>query len=670
MRPVPMLAWRLLAGSGGRGALTTALSALAVAVTTALMLLVLGVALGFEQRADREAWLNPRYAEGDATAIMAVSSDFVRDQPIVVVELAQLDESAPAPPGLERFPAPGEVWLSPDLTSLVAEIPAGELGNRFAGDATGTFIAGQIGDQALVYPDQLMAIIGRDQEHMDRSLAGMLWSEPFVSSPTPITSFEGRDPIWRFGYRALSTFAAALVVVPLVVLGSAAGRLSTAYRDRRLAAMRLVGATPGQVMGVTMFETALIGLTGALLGLGIYAATLPLTSQVQASGGTWFVSDLWVGWPFALAALVLVPVIVVFSALLGFRRLIVSPLGVARRQRSSVATVWRLLLFMALLVAFILGAQDLGRANGVWFGALFAILFLGLSIAGPFLMRILGWVMVLFARGPSTLLAGRRIVDDPYSVWRTVGSLALTGFVAGFLMIIVPANMSWMNDRESYLDILVDESQATEVIDQLRAAAGARGLDVNVSSDPDSYWMGLDDQLHSTVTVVVNGDAAARDQMRTIIWETHGSTPPVSGESQAWRGRTETGDVRVAAMLVLSVSLAVACVSAMITGVTGILDRRQTLSSLRLSGVPLRVLDAARIRETLVPFLMVGGGAVAAGIICALPLAAIAGVSGEDRSLTLFLIPAGVALVGLAIAEIASRITLRSATANPTAHRL
>lgn len=670
MRLIPMLAWRLLAGSGGRGALTTALSAFAIAVTTALMLLVLGVALGFEKRADREAWLSPRYAEDNATAIMAVSSDYVRGRPIVVVELAQLSDSAPAPPGLDHFPAPGEVWLSPELASMVSRLPGEELGRRFASEGSGTVIAGPIGDQALVHSDQLMAIIGRDRAHMEQSLVGMLWTEPFVSQPTPIAGFQGWDPVWRFGYRALSTFAAALVVVPLVVLGSSAGRLSTAYRDRRLAAMRLVGATPGQVMGVTMFESAVIGITGALAGLGIYAATLPLTSQVPASGGAWFVSDLWVGWPLALAALVVVPVIVVFSALLGFRRLIVSPLGVARKQRSNVATVWRLLLFLALIVAFVVLAPEIRRANGVTFGMLFAMIFLGLSIAGPFVVRLLGWAMVLLARGPAGLLAGRRIVDDPYSVWRTVGSLALTGFVAGFLMIVIPANSSWMEDRVNEMDVLVHESQATNVANQIESVAAARGLEVSVTVDPDAYWIGEDEQQWPLITVAVQGGAAARDQVRTIIWEADTAMPPSSGESMAWSSQTETGDVRVAAMLVLSVSLAVASVSAMITGVTGILDRRQTLSSLRLSGVPLGVLDSARIREMLIPFLVVGGGAVLAGIFCALPIAVVAGVTGEDRSMTIFLIPAAVAVAGLAIAEIASRITLRSATADPTANRL
>src|SRR5690606_13375870 len=124
-----------------------------------------------------------------------------------------------------------------------------------------------------------------------------------------------------------------LLVVPLFVLGTAAGRLATTYRDRRLAAMRLVGATPGQVRAITMFETMLVGLGGALVGTAVYILTLPLAARVEATGGAWFVGDLWVGWPIVAATLVAVPVIVCFSALLGLRKLIISPLGVARRQQ-------------------------------------------------------------------------------------------------------------------------------------------------------------------------------------------------------------------------------------------------------------------------------------------------------------------------------------------------
>jgi hypothetical protein len=168
---------------------------------------------------------------------------------------------------------------------------------------------------------------------------------------------------------------------------------------------------------------------------------------------------------------------------------------------------------------------------------------------------------------------------------------------------------------------------------------------------------------------VARGDSDV-DRARTILWNNSTSSSPISSGGFSWEYDAQINDIRLASVLVLSVTLAVAAASAMITGVTGVLDRRQTLSLLRLAGTPLRVLDGARMRETLVPFVVLGAGAVAAGMFCALPLAVSAEVTSDQRSLTTLLIPVTVAVVGLTLAEVASRITLRAATSDPNVKRM
>lgn len=670
MRAVPQLAWRLLLGSGGRGALTTALSAFAVAIATGLLLLTLGVALGFNQRGERESWLIPVEAESNPAAMMAVTTDYVRGTAVVTVDLAELGNDAPVPPGLDHFPQPGEVWFSPALADLVATLPANQLASRYSGST----VAGTIGDAALVYPDQLTVITGRDATWFEQPLAGENWTSPWFAPPTAINNFDGRDPWWLGNYQALSAFAVALLVVPLIVLGTAAGRLATTYRDRRLAAMRLVGATPGQVRAITLFETMLVGIAGALVGTGVYVLSLPLAARVEASGGSWFVGDLWVGWPVALATLATVPLIVCFSALLGLRKLIISPLGVARRQQAKGATAWRALLFLLLIVSYIIIAPGIQRSEAVIFGVFFGMLFLGFSIMGPFVVRILGYIMAFFARKPATLLAGRRIIDDPHSVWRIVGGITLTGFVAGFLMIMIPASINARGDEFPSVGSYVLGSDLDRVTSEIQTGIDEHGIHgvLEVAADEPIP----DDSLVWLSAFVTSGNEAEVDQLRTIFSNTAGLFVPGSSDAYSWQNNNEMRDIRTASMLVLTVTLAVASASAMINGVTGVLDRRQTLTSLRLAGAPLSVLDGARIRETLVPFILLGGGAVTTGIFCALPLSLLAQmdvlerIDEYQRSLALLLIPLAVAVVGLALAEFASRATLRSATANPTAHRI
>lgn len=666
MRVVPVLAWKLLRGSGGRGAVITGLSVLAITIATALLLLTVGIALGFNERGERAAWLQPEKAEHAPAAMMAVMTDFVRGEPIAIVDVAAMSNDAPAPPGMESFPTTGEVWISPALATLIDELPEAELGQRFENDQADTHIAGEIGREALAHPDQLMAIFGRDVEYLEEAPTGDHWLQPYFSHPVPVADFAGRQPEWLPSYQALSAFAAMLVIVPLFVLGTAAGRLSASHREQRLSAMRLVGATPGQVLGITVFETVLGGLAGTVLGLGIYAFTLPLTARVSTTGGAWYVSDLWVGWEIAVAALVAVPLIVGIGALLGLRKLVISPLGVARRQQMKGATVWRGVIFIGLVAVYGMWAPTVNTAGGVIFALFFGLLFLGFSLMGPLVVRVLGHLLAFFARTPQTLLAGRRIVDDPHSVWRTVGGITLTGFVAGFLTIIIPLATQAQDESGTSLTMVAEQTQTAEVVPAIEQVIDDQEINATVNAETTDLPRNQPDWI----TIEISGSESELDTLRTAIANIPDVSRPASSEGESWMDHATLDDIRLAGILVLTVTLAVACISATITGVSSVLDRRQTFSALRLAGTPLKVLDGARLRETLVPFLMLGGGGVGAGIFCALPLAVSAEVTSADRSLAMLLIPVAVAIAGLTLADIASRITLRSATADPTAHRL
>lgn len=669
MRPIPGLAFRLLRGSGGAGMLSAGLSALAVAVAVALLLLTLGVNHGFSERAERESWMNPDWVGSDATAVQAVSTDFVRGRPIAVIDLAALngDSDLPTPPGMSRFPEPGEVWTSPALAELGRELPRDQLANRFGGAEAP---AGILGNDALTYPGQLVAVVGRDvgDAALGDGRPESLIPTPYSAPPTRVTDFSGMEPYWYVTYQALAAFATALVVVPLVVLGAAAGRLATAQRDRRLSAMRLFGATPGQVLAITTFETVLIGAIGTVLGAAAYALSLPPASLVEATGGTWFVSDLWVGTGTLALTLIAAPLVVGASALFGMRRLVISPLGVARRQSPRGARIWRLLLFVVLIAGYAFVAPGIDRSRAASFAVFFGVLFLALSVLGPFIVGLLGWVLTLLARGPETLLAGRRLREDPRSAWRTVGGIILAAFVAGFLTIMSPQDVSSLTGPSNGLDVIVPASESAASADEARGALRETGIDgpVSVTKAGDFVTTG---SAARALSIRVGGGADDLDRARTALSGISPWLPPASSESITWDMVTQTRDLTSASLLVLAVTLAVASASAAITGVTGVLDRRKTFGLLRLAGMPLSALDGARLRETLAPLIVLGGGAVAAGIFCALPLAASAELTTDPQSFLKLAVLALLAALGVALAEICSGLSLRLATRQGTAHR-
>ncbi|GAA3927606.1 hypothetical protein GCM10023085_06030 [Actinomadura viridis] len=673
MRCVPGLAWRLLRGGGRRGALGAALTWAAVAVSTGLLLFAVGAVHAFGERADADAWRHRAATTGPATAVLARSTDHVRGRPITVVELAALDGRAPVPPGMARFPRPGETWVSPALGRLIRELPSDQLGRRFGAPPAGT-----LGRDALEHPAELVAVVGRHAHDpamtapREERVRG--W-EP-VASPAPIDAFDtGAVSLRSQIYRALMVIAAVLMVVPLLVFGGAAARLTVARRDERLAALRLVGATPGQVVALTTAEAVLTAAAGSLTGALVYAAAIPALGRIPVGGGRSFTGDLWPGVLPVAGVLVAVPLLVGVSAVAGLRRVVVSPLGVAQRVTPPALRAVRLIVLVALVLAFGIvggGLAGMGNAGLVILLVFLALAFLGLNLVGPWVAALLGRVVVGTARGPAWLLAGRRLVDDPRSAWRTVAGIALGGFVAGFLSLLNPSvTGTGAADR---LELAVPGERSAAVAAQ--AAKRTEGLGARITVTRGTGGgppggaagggaaaggaAGGGAAAPAIVAVTVPGGAAALDRARTALT---GLVPGQVATTPADMGaeRHLVADLRTGSLTVLTVSFLIAVASAGITGASSVLDRRETYATLRLAGTPLAVLDRARLAETLVPLAVMGGGSLLTGVFFALPFAAEFGYAGA-WTLGAFVVAGGAAVLG---ASALSRPLLRSVTTDP-----
>ncbi|NBH11167.1 ABC transporter permease, partial [Amycolatopsis sp. SID8362] len=137
----------------------------------------------------------------------------------------------PAAPGVARLPGPGEAVLSPALAALLRS-PEGELLRpRFPQQVIGT-----IGDAGLTGPNELFFYVG----------SATVATQP---GAVPVSGFGGEprrrglDPLELL----LVVVGATTCLVPVFVFVVTSTRLAAAARDRRLAALRLVGADRGQV---------------------------------------------------------------------------------------------------------------------------------------------------------------------------------------------------------------------------------------------------------------------------------------------------------------------------------------------------------------------------------------------------------------------------------------
>ncbi|RBQ14108.1 ABC transporter permease [Spongiactinospora rosea] len=667
------LSWRLLRGGGARGLVGAGLTLAAVAVSTALLLFAVGMNIAFEARADRGAWRNPVAAQGAAVAVQSARPDYAGERIISLVEIAALRPGIAPPAGLAHVPAPGEVWMSPALAALARELPPAELAGRFPAGPVRI-----IGDAGLVHGDELVAVVGRAADDPAMALPAPGSERPLNAiPPTRVAGFGGEHGEMASGYRILALIATVLVVVPLLVFGGAAARLTVARRDQRLAALRLVGATPGQVVSMTVAEAVVVAGAGALAGLVVYALAVPLLAHIPIGGGGWYAGDLWPGALPVAGVLLAVPLLVGLSAVAGLRQVVVSPLGVARRQTPPGMRAIRLVVTLAVLAA----APMIG---GIGWGAFIIMLglgFLSINLAGPWVVGLIGRITTATARGPARLLAGRRLVDDPRAAWRTVSGVALTGFVAGFLGLLSPSG-GMMGERpagELRLEVPAREVAAVaKAADARLTAAGVRAtvvVDEPGKSAPGgsekgrgkSTQKGSEKDTEKAAARLLTAklerdDPATVDRARTAL---AGLSPGHSATSPADDGR-EGGmllnDVRTGTIVVLTVSFLVAVASAGITAASSILDRRQTYALLRLAGTPLSVLDRARRAETLIPLTVMGGGSVLAGVVCGLPIMAGA------VSVTGVVVLVGCLVLGFAGVVGAGALTrplLRSVTANP-----
>ncbi|WP_108720062.1 hypothetical protein [Miniimonas sp. S16] len=241
-------------------------------------------------------------------------------------------------------------------------------------------------------------------------------------------------------YPILAGFAVLLLLVPLTTLGGAAARLAVSRRDARLAALRLAGATSGQVGTLAVLDAVAQAVVGAVLGVALYAALLPAVAQLRFQGRTFEIAELWVGaGPLALTVLAVV-LIAAWSALLGLRRVVITPIGVAARTTPPGLRAMRLLAVVLALIALTVVQAVMKNAVGmlmlVFVVGVVAAGMATLNLVGPFVLGLVGRATAARARSAATLLAGRRLADDPRTAWRSVGGVALATFIAGATSIV------------------------------------------------------------------------------------------------------------------------------------------------------------------------------------------------------------------------------------------
>lgn len=326
--------------------------------------------------------------------------------------LAPEGPGAPVPPGLAALPADGDMAVSPALRDLLATPDGDLLRARLPyRDAATITDAGLLGPQELAFY--------ATDDRVRSTGAGALvdsFGQPVTRPPL--------DPVLRL----VAGVGVVALLLPVAVFVSTAARFGAARRDRRLAALRLLGLDAGRIRRLAAAEALWAALLGDLVGVGVFAAGRQLLRWASVPGLSFFPADARPQPVLALAVLLAVPAVAVVAGAVGLRAVAAQPLAVVRSAARGRRRVWwRLLLPVAGLALLV---QQLGTGAEVRLVALAA----GLVLVG--VLALLPWAVDVVVRrlgaGPVPWqLAVRRLQAGSGTSGRVAAGVAVA--VAGLL---------------------------------------------------------------------------------------------------------------------------------------------------------------------------------------------------------------------------------------------
>ncbi|MFJ5515881.1 ABC transporter permease [Streptomyces griseoluteus] len=412
--------------TGGReGWVRTALTAVGVGMGVALLLLTTalpGVVSARhaveEARSDYTFAVHP-LPKGDDTLLLADTGTWWRTTSIRGRLLEPEGPKAPLPPGVDRFPAKGEMLVSPALGELLASRDAGLLRERLPYRITGT-----IGAKGLLGPRELAYYAGAEGL---KPKAGGARTERLRAFGDPQPDTAQADPVLLM--MVLVVFV--VLLMPVAVFIAAAVRFGGERRDRRLAALRLVGADGRTTRRIAAGEALAGSLIGLVVGAGLFLAGRQLAGSVTVMGESFYPAYLDPSPLLALLVAVAVPACAVLVTLLAMRGVVVEPLGVVRTTVPARRRLWWRLLLplagLALLYPMIGQGHSGGDFNQYLVIAGVLLFLIGVTALLPWLVER---AVARLDPGPlSWQLAVRRLQLSSGTAARTVNGVAVA--VAG-----------------------------------------------------------------------------------------------------------------------------------------------------------------------------------------------------------------------------------------------
>ena len=669
-----------------------------VMVGVALFLMLLAAAQAFPERSMRSSWastalisgpseqsnhtdLQPDHALTDGELAVASNVDVVDNRLITVLRVA-LPESGTTSvriPGSDVVPKRGEYLASPALAKRIASLPADQLGDRYGKQV------GVLSPEAVEGPDSLVAVVGTD--------LGTVATSEFYIPPQVVTSFQG-IPFESESYRIATLVGAIAVLVPALLLVGIVTDLGAAQRAERFATLRLIGATPQQVARTAALEIGATTFVGALAGVALYLALIPLAAQITLRTSRFYYSDLLRSPVNAVLAVVVTTAGAAAVAWWRTRRADLGPLGGSRERterRPRLISLAPVILGTVGLISTPTVAHQDSDLTIYLLPASFLCTMLGLLWAGPLLTWWVARGGRALARSAAQVIGFNRITQHPRAVFRAVAGVVAAVYAMTVFAVAITAAAGTHDVTQGgghlspttleAMPAVSDEGAVSGAVDRLAAVPGVttvtvgrisgngkqnrvileadkaealgaphvaapggavsistRWLHQNAAASPSpvSAEELASAREHGAPVILVGTDPAspgAIERARTAL-ATSGlplGTAPTSPHSiQALEGSAMENQFAQLGYIGILIAAGISAVSLGVSTVAALLGRRRVLGLLRLVGMPVATLRSMISYETMLPAVTALVMSVGLGWLTAWSL--ISGVSGRRIS--------------------------------------
>jgi len=350
---------RFAFGGGREGWVRAVLTAVGVGLGVALLLLTTALPNALSERDARGnarmdfTYSGKQLAKADNTVVVADTDTTFRSKDVRGRLLEPEGAKAPLPPGVAKFPAVGDMVVSPALEKLLKSDSGKLLRERLPYRITGT-----IGQTGLIGPAELAYYSGG--KGLEARQSGGTVERINYYGPSAGSTPDELDPVLLL----LILIVFVVLLLPVAVFIAAAVRFGGERRDRRLAALRLVGADGRMARRIAGGEALAGALLGLVFGTGFFLAGRQLASLIDVRDISLYPSDLNPSPALALLVAVAVPAAAVLVTLLALRGVVIEPLGVVRKAKPPRRRLWWRLLLPLAGLAMLYPMTGKGDSNG------------------------------------------------------------------------------------------------------------------------------------------------------------------------------------------------------------------------------------------------------------------------------------------------------------------